>query len=77
MDWRAPRAPRSAAKCLWCSGSWQPRLEWVPVDRILDLPLWDGDRHFLPLVFDGDTRAFHGVMPYRDGRMQSWSYSRI
>jgi len=52
-------------------------LEWVPVARILDLPLWDGDRHFLPLVFDDDARAFHGVMPYRDGKMVSWSYSRI
>jgi 8-oxo-dGTP diphosphatase len=52
-------------------------LEWVPVDRILDLPLWDGDRHFLPLVFDDDPRAFHGVMPYRDGRMLSWAYSRV
>lgn len=51
-------------------------LEWVPVDRILELPLWEGDRHFLPLVFDDDPRAFHGVMPYRDGRMQSWSFSR-
>ena len=52
-------------------------LEWVPVDRILDLPLWDGDRQFLPLVFDDDLRAFHGVMPYRDGKMVSWAYSRI
>lgn len=52
-------------------------LEWVPVERILELPLWEGDRHFLPLVFDDDPRAFHGVMPYRDGRMQSWSFSRI
>lgn len=52
-------------------------LEWVPVERILELPLWDGDRHFLPLVFDEDPRGFHGVMPYRDGRMVSWSYSRI
>ncbi|MCE5234081.1 MAG: 8-oxo-dGTP diphosphatase [Mizugakiibacter sp.] len=51
-------------------------LEWVPVARILDLPLWEGDRHFLPLVFDADPRPFHGVMPYRDGRMQSWRYSR-
>ena len=39
--------------------------------------LWDGDRQFLPLVFDRDPRAFHGVMPYRDGRMVSWDYSRI
>ena len=51
-------------------------LEWVDVDRILDLPLWEGDRHFVPLVFDGDPRPFHGVMPYRDGRMQSWAFSR-
>lgn len=53
------------------------RLEWVALERIFDLPLWDGDRHFLPLVFDADPRTFHGVMPYRDGQMQSWSYSRI
>ena len=52
-------------------------LEWIDVDRILELPLWDGDRRFLPLVFDADPRAFHGVMPYRDGRMVSWAVSRI
>ena len=51
-------------------------LEWVDVDRLHELPMWEGDRHFLPLVFDGDPRPFHGVMPYRDGRMQSWRYSR-
>ena len=52
-------------------------LEWVDVERVLELPLWEGDRHFLPLVFDTDPRPFHGVMPYRNGRMQSWSYSRV
>lgn len=52
-------------------------LAWVPVDDILDLPLWEGDRHFLPLVFDDDPRAFHGVMPYQGGRMQSWQFSRL
>ena len=52
-------------------------LEWVPIGRIMNLPLWDGDRHFLPLVLDADPRPFHGVMPYRDGRMQSWTVSRI
>ena len=52
-------------------------LEWVPVERILDLPLWDGDRRFLPLVFDDDPRGFHGVMPYRDGKMVSWACSRL
>ncbi|MBO9664768.1 8-oxo-dGTP diphosphatase [Dokdonella sp.] len=52
-------------------------LEWVELERLHELPMWEGDRHFLPLVFDGDLRPFHGVMPYRDGRMQSWSYSRV
>ena len=51
-------------------------LEWIELDAVSGLPLWEGDRHFLPLVFDGDPRPFHGVMPYRDGRMLSWSYSR-
>ncbi len=52
-------------------------LEWVPVERILDLPLWPGDRYFLPLIFGDDPRQFHGVMPYRDGQPVSWSYSVI
>lgn len=51
-------------------------LEWVAIDRLHELPMWEGDREFLPLVFDADPRPFHGVMPYRDGRMQSWRYSR-
>lgn len=51
-------------------------LAWVAVSELPSLPLWEGDRHFLPLVFDGDPRPFHGVMPYRDGQMQSWRFSR-
>ena len=51
-------------------------LEWIELGRLGELPMWEGDRHFLPLVFDADPRPFHGVMPYRDGRMQSWRYSR-
>ncbi len=52
-------------------------LEWVPIERMLDLPLWPGDHHFLPLVFSTDPRQFHGVMPYQDGQPVSWSYSLI
>jgi 8-oxo-dGTP diphosphatase len=51
-------------------------LQWVDVDAVPSLPLWEGDRQFLPLVFDADPRPFHGVMPYRDGRMLGWSCSR-
>jgi N-methylhydantoinase A len=40
------------------------------------LPMWEGDRYFLPLVFDNDPRTFHGVMPYKNGRPESWSFER-
>jgi 8-oxo-dGTP diphosphatase len=52
-------------------------LVWVEVARVLELPLWEGDRHFLPLVFEHTERQFHGVMPYRDGRPVGWSYSLV
>jgi 8-oxo-dGTP diphosphatase len=51
-------------------------LSWVPRDRLLELPMWEGDRHFLPLVFDDDPRPFHGVMPYDGGRPVSWTVGR-
>jgi len=53
-------------------------LEWHPVTALLngDLPLWEGDKFFLPLVFDDDPRAFHGVMPYSGGKPVSWSFTR-
>ena len=52
-------------------------LEWIAIDRILELNLWEGDRHFLPLVFSEEPRSFHGVMPYDGGRPVSWTYSLI
>lgn len=42
-----------------------------------DLPMWEGDRYFVPLVFDDDNRPFHGTMPYDKDRPRSWSYERI
>lgn len=65
-------------------------LVWIERRRILeacdpdddvrkgaDLAMWEGDRHFLPLVFDEDHRAFHGVMPYEAGRPTRWSVTRL
>src|SRR5438552_2194000 len=34
-------------------------LEWIEISRVLDLPLWEGDRFFLPLVFGDRSRQFH------------------
>ena len=65
-------------------------LEWVPRRRLLDacssdeavreaadLPMWEGDRGFVPLVFDDDPRTFHGLMPYSEGRAVSWTVERL
>lgn len=51
-------------------------LSWQPVARLSELPMWEGDRYFLPLVFDADPHSFHGCMPYQDGKPLSWHYSR-
>lgn len=64
-------------------------LEWIGVSRLLqacsddaglrdaaNLPMWEGDRYFLPLVFDADPRPFHGVMPYEKGRPTGWTWER-
>jgi 8-oxo-dGTP diphosphatase len=59
------------------AGNDEGSLVWVERDKILDLPLWEGDRYFLPLVFDTATVQFHGVMPYRDGRPVDWKVSFI
>ncbi|MGF1596543.1 MAG: NUDIX domain-containing protein [Acidimicrobiales bacterium] len=65
-------------------------LEWIERARLLaacsddeaeraaaDLPMWAGDRHFVPLVFDDDPRPFHGTMPYDGDRPLAWSYERL
>ncbi len=54
-------------------------LVWTPVADVLAgrVPMWDGDQYFLPLVFADRPRAFHGVMPYANGRPVSWSYTQL
>lgn len=46
-------------------------------DDSVELPMWAGDRHFVPLVFDDDPRTFHGTMPYDGSQPISWTYERI
>ena len=52
-------------------------LEWVPLARIPSLPMWEGDRYFLPLVFDDDPRPFHAFLPYDNGHPVAFSYTRL
>jgi 8-oxo-dGTP diphosphatase len=59
------------------TGNEEGTLEWVPRHTIEKLPIWPSDRLFLPLVFDDDPRPFHGIMPFLNGQMQSWHYTRL
>lgn len=52
-------------------------LEWVPIGKLDQFPMWKGDRYFLPFVFDDDPKMFHGYMPYNKEDPLSWSFSRI
>lgn len=51
---------------------------WLTVEEVLrgDVPLWDGDRQILPIVFDDVSTPFHGVMTYDQGMPQHWFYAR-
>ncbi len=60
----------------WSSNN-EGKLAWHNLTDLESLPMWPGDRHFLPLVFDKDPRLFHGLMPYADGQPVSWSFQRI
>ena len=51
-------------------------LGWHDIETMMELPMWDGDRHFLPLVFDGGPQ-FHGVIPYDGGSSTAaWRMTR-
>ncbi|MDI6099764.1 8-oxo-dGTP diphosphatase [Actinoplanes sp. NEAU-A12] len=54
-------------------------LHWVEVAEILSgrLPMWESDRHFLPLVFAAEPAVFHGVMPFAAGKATAWSYHTL
>ncbi len=52
-------------------------LAWHALKNLTTLPMWEGDRHFLPLVFDGDPRPFHGYMPYKNNKPVDWRYERL
>ena len=59
------------------SGNDEGSLHWMPVADVLAgrVPMWESDRHFLPLVFAEDPKPFHGVMPFFNGKALSWSYT--
>ncbi|MHC4872524.1 MAG: NUDIX hydrolase [Planctomycetota bacterium] len=51
-------------------------LVWVDIAEIYNLPMWEGDRHFLPMIFDDNPDIFHGYMPYNNDRPLDWKFHR-
>lgn len=39
-------------------------IAWQPISVLPDLPMWEGDRYFLPQTFDPEVEQFHLVIPY-------------
>ena len=52
-------------------------LIWVDCVSVMSLPLWQGDRLFLPRLFDFQSPFFHGVMPYHDGAPVDWRVTEL
>jgi len=52
-------------------------LGWYSLCELMRLPMWEGDRFFLPLVFDADPRPYHGNKTYEQGRPIDWRYTRM
>lgn len=64
-------ADSAAAKPGLLRGSPEGDLHWVAESELLSLPLWEGDREFLPWVLE--RRPFTGTYWYEDGRLaRSW-----
>lgn len=49
----------------------------MDIDKLEELPMWKGDRLFLPLIFDNDPRQFHGHMRYDGDEPIEWNFDRI
>lgn len=48
-------------------------LEWVDEDKVKDLPMWEGDQHFLSKL--KTTAFFTGRIVYKDKRLVSVDFS--
>ena len=46
-------------------------LEWIPPEKVMALPLWEGDRQFLPYVLA--RKRFEGKLIYEKGKLVSWA----
>ena len=63
-------AQTDAAELKECS---EGVLKWIPIENVMDLPLWEGDRIFLPLLQTRED-VFSLKLNYEPGgRLSSWT----
>lgn len=49
------------------------KLEWIPNDKLLDLNLWEGDRIFIPWLFQ--EKYFSAKFIYENKKLKTYSVS--
>lgn len=59
------------------AGNHEGALEWVPIVDLDKLDLWESDRLWLDKVFSDEASTFHGIAPFENGKLLSWSCSTI
>lgn len=58
--------------CIYTSGSYhgemhdcdEGTLKWIDEDKVLSLPLWEGDKVFLKKMLKHETQSFHITLTY-------------
>ncbi|MBQ6670721.1 MAG: 8-oxo-dGTP diphosphatase [Firmicutes bacterium] len=46
-------------------------LAWIPEDQVMSLPMWEGDRLFLPELLEG-AAAIEMTVVYEGDRLKAW-----
>ena len=44
-------------------------LAWIPKEKVLELPTWEGDREFLKLLLQNERRFFTLKLVYQGNRL--------
>lgn len=58
-------------------GNHEGSLEWIAIHDLDKIDLWESDRLWLDKVFSNDSRTFHGIAPFANGKLLSWGCESI
>ncbi len=50
-------------------------LEWVSINRLETVPMWEGDNLFLPYIFDDTKKEFNAFIEYKGERVVNHHFS--